>query len=171
MIEKILLSIAVIISIISISLILTYHPEIEIQIFQIPNLSLNEYEKVNDIDVSFEGNYAIITLYANCYKLQAYVEDVQGKSILNGKLKKRDIRPNSHDIVKDIFEEFGIEVLDVRITRLENNTYFAEIDIKQKKKLISVDIRPSDGIAIALRTDAPIYIKKELLKEKGEKIC
>ena len=169
MIEKILLSIAILISVISLSLILTYHPEIEIPI-KLP-ISLENYEKVKDVDVTFENNYAIITLYTDCYKLKAYVEDVQGKSILNGKLGKRDIRPNSHDVVKDVFEEFGIEVLSVRITRLENNTYFAEMDVKQKKKVVSIDVRPSDGIAIALRTNAPTYIKKDLLEEKGEKIC
>jgi bifunctional DNase/RNase len=169
MIEKILLSIAILISVISLSLILTYHPEIEIPI-NLP-FSYENYEKVKDIDITFENETAKITLFTDCYKLYAYVEDVQARSILNGKLGKRDIRPNSHDIVKDIFDELGIQVLSVRITELRNNIYFAQIDIKQKKKVISLDIRPSDGIAIALRTNAPIYIKKDLLKEKGEKIC
>lgn len=171
MIEKVLLAIAVLISVVSLSLILTYHPGIELELPQIPDLSLVNFEKVNDIDVAFENNVALITLYTDCYKLSAWVEEVQGRSILNGKEGKRDIRPNSHDIVKDIFEELGIKVLDVRITNLKENTYFAVINIMQRNKVLSLDIRPSDGIAIALRTNSPIYINKTLLVEKGENIC
>lgn len=134
----------------------------------LPQLSIENYYKAEKVEVEF--NPPSIILYSNCYRLIGYVEDSQAKSINNALQKIREWRPNTHDVVSDIFKEFEIKLIDVRIEEIINNSYIAKAFIFYKNKIREVDIRPSDGIALALRLNSPIYIKKNLLF-LGEKIC
>jgi bifunctional DNase/RNase len=59
----------------------------------------------------------------------------------------------------------------VKITEVKNNTFFGKLILRQNGKILSLDSRPSDATAIAVRTNSPIYVKTELLKEFGKKIC
>jgi len=165
--------IALIISIISLFLAL-YSKNEELQNFsslisKIPQLLTHDYLKVDKVDVSYSP--PSISLYADCYKLVGYVEEVQVKSIDNALHNIRDWRPNTHDVTSDIFKEFGIKLIDVRIENVTNNAYIAKAFIMQGNKIREIDIRPSDGIALALRLNSPIYIRKSLLETHAEKIC
>jgi len=73
-------------------------------------------------------------------------------------------RPLTHDLVKQIIVGLGGELTRVIITRVEENTYFAELHIHRNNHVVQVDARPSDSIAVALRLDAPIYTEEELLE-------
>lgn len=164
--------IALIVSIVSLILSL-YQKEI-LQDFSelistFPKLSRTNYSKVEKVEVSLEQ--PAIILYANCYRLIGYVEDVQARSINNALQKVREWRPNTHDVTSDIFKEFNIRIIDVRIEEIKDNAYIAKAFISQGNKIREVDIRPSDGIALALRLNAPIYVKNDLLYSAGEKIC
>jgi len=138
-------------------------------ISKIPSLSTSDYLKVEKVEVSYSP--PSIALYADCYRLVGYVEDVQVRSIDNALHGIRDWRPNTHDVTSDIFNEFGIKLIDVRIENVTNNAYIAKAIIMQGNKIREVDIRPSDGIALALRLSSPIYIRKSLLESSAEKIC
>jgi len=72
-------------------------------------------------------------------------------------------RPLTHDLLKQTIERFGAKVEKVKITSIKNNTYFAFIKFVQGNKVHYVDSRPSDAIALALRTGAPLYVSKEIL--------
>ena len=58
-------------------------------------------------------------------------------------------------------------VLQVAVTKLEEGTFFAEITLETPSGIQVVDARPSDSIALAMRTEAPIYIAEEVLREAG----
>lgn len=73
-------------------------------------------------------------------------------------------RPMTHDLVKDIFEKFGAKVEKVSIVDVRNNTYYAVIKVRANGKTFLIDSRPSDAIAIALRTGTPIYITQKILE-------
>lgn len=73
-------------------------------------------------------------------------------------------RPMTHDLFQTAIGELGGKVEKVIISKIENDTYFAEIHIQQAEKDIMLDSRPSDAIALALRCDAPIYIKFPLVE-------
>ena len=57
-----------------------------------------------------------------------------------------------------------IKVTEVRVIDLQDNTFFAEIVLRSRKETIRVDARPSDAIALALRTKVPIYVDEKVLK-------
>lgn len=136
----------------------------------ISQLSTKGYMKVA-ADAAVVGNEGVITLTGDCYQLIANTEATQAESIYNGLGKKIDFRPNTHDLMKDELDIFGTEVLMVKIVDLKNNTFISNLILKQENKIVSLDCRPSDAIALAVRTESPIYIKEDLMKSEGEYIC
>lgn len=74
-------------------------------------------------------------------------------------------RPLTHDLVKSLIVGLGGTVRRVQITRVENNTYYAELHVAHEGQMVQVDARPSDSIAIALRVEAPIFVSDDLLSE------
>jgi hypothetical protein len=73
-------------------------------------------------------------------------------------------RPLTHDLFASVIMGLGGSLQRVMITKVIENTYFAELIIQRQDELISVDARPSDSIAIALRMSAAIYTTDDLLE-------
>ncbi|MSP40988.1 MAG: bifunctional nuclease family protein [Deltaproteobacteria bacterium] len=73
-------------------------------------------------------------------------------------------RPMTHDLLKTILSEVGGSVESVEITELKENTYYAAVNISLSGRQVMIDSRPSDAIALALRTKSPIYVAKSVLE-------
>lgn len=73
-------------------------------------------------------------------------------------------RPMTHDLLKNILGEVGCAVESVEITELKENTYYAIVHINIGGRELVVDSRPSDAIALALRTKSPIFVAKAVLE-------
>jgi len=73
-------------------------------------------------------------------------------------------RPMTHDLIKNIIDKLEAKLLKVEINDLKNNTYYAEMHLAQETGVIVIDARPSDAIAVALRTDAPIYVDDNVIE-------
>ena len=73
-------------------------------------------------------------------------------------------RPMTHDLMKNIIEEVGVEFEKVVVNTLKDSTYYAHIHLVQKGKPLEIDSRPSDAIALALRFHRPIYVAKSLFE-------
>jgi bifunctional DNase/RNase len=76
-------------------------------------------------------------------------------------------RPLTHDLLKNIIETLGAEVLHILINGLERNTYFARIVLDVDGDSVEIDSRPSDAIALAVRVSAPIYVTEEVMEQAG----
>ncbi|MEW6045782.1 MAG: bifunctional nuclease family protein [Bacillota bacterium] len=74
----------------------------------------------------------------------------------------RPPRPLTHDLMKNLLDSVGAKVERVVISELRDETYYARIYLKTRDGRVDVDARPSDAIALALRTDAPIFISEEV---------
>jgi bifunctional DNase/RNase len=73
-------------------------------------------------------------------------------------------RPMTHDLIRNLINEIGLKVTRVIITDLRENTFYALIELTDENgKTISLDARPSDAIALALRSDCPIYAEQKVL--------
>ncbi|MCG2711116.1 MAG: bifunctional nuclease family protein [Candidatus Omnitrophica bacterium] len=78
----------------------------------------------------------------------------------------RPPRPLTHDLLKNVIDQIGACLQSVIINRLEGNTFYAQLRIlTAQKKVISIDARPSDSIALALRMEAPIFVEEEVFKK------
>jgi len=72
-------------------------------------------------------------------------------------------RPMTHDLLKNVFSALEVEVQRVVVTDLRDNTYFALIVVTRGGQEIAIDSRPSDAIALALRTESPIFVEEAVL--------
>ena len=79
-------------------------------------------------------------------------------------------RPLTHDLLVAVLNGLGGSLRKVIITRVEKNTYYAELIIHRNGEVISVDARPSDSIAVALRVDARIFAQDDLLERASIEI-
>ncbi|HHP51607.1 MAG TPA: bifunctional nuclease family protein [Moorella mulderi] len=71
-------------------------------------------------------------------------------------------RPMTHDLMRSLCETLGIEVTKVLVQDIRDGTYYAELYLRQGDREVVVDARPSDAIALALRTNAPLYITEKV---------
>jgi hypothetical protein len=78
-------------------------------------------------------------------------------------------RPMTHDLMKNLLDSLGITVIKIEVTDLRENTFYAIIHLDMDGTPFAIDARPSDSIALALRTNAPIYVHEEVI-EKSRKI-
>lgn len=73
-------------------------------------------------------------------------------------------RPLTHDLLKSIIDNVGATMTEIIIDELRDNTFFAKINLDVSTLQNSVDARPSDAIALAVRTGVPIFVEEEVMK-------
>ena len=101
--------------------------------------------------------------------LPIWIGFMEASSIAMELEKTPRIRPITHDLVRNLLEKLKFIVTKVEVTDLRDDTFYARIYLKRDSEEYSLDSRPSDAIAIALRTDSPIYVNDEVI-EKSKKI-
>jgi uncharacterized protein len=87
-------------------------------------------------------------------------------------------RPMTHDLLKNILDNLRVKVLKIEVNDLKDNTYYALLHLEVNKKRFTVDARPSDAIAIAIRTGASIFVEESVIQrsakvdlaQKGDKV-
>lgn len=95
--------------------------------------------------------------------LPIWIGQPEAESIVMQMHDLKRVRPLTHDLCKSVILGLGATLRRVTITRVEKNTYFAELQLHRGGSIVSVDARPSDAIAIALRLSAPIFAAETLL--------
>ncbi len=74
-------------------------------------------------------------------------------------------RPMTHDLLRDMISQLNARVTRVVINDLRDSTFFAQIRLTTPERTLEVDARPSDAIALALRTEAPIFVAQSVLDQ------
>ena len=74
-------------------------------------------------------------------------------------------RPMTHDLLRNVIRQIEGDVTRVVINSLEENTFYAQIHIRLANRELTVDSRPSDAIALALRTQAPLFVEESVLEK------
>ena len=104
-----------------------------------------------------------VKLKGKCSELDILISEEQAFAIEQGLKQVSIYRPGTHDILVDILKNFDIKPLLVKITKLQDNTYFAELALQRWNNFLIIDTRPSDAISIAVRTNTPIYVNENLV--------
>ena len=99
--------------------------------------------------------------------LPIWIGQPEAESIVLHMHNVKRARPLTHDLVRSLIVGLHAQLRRVNITRVEDRTYFAELQLVHEGKVVHIDARPSDSIAIALRLDAPIFAAEELLVDPG----
>ena len=73
----------------------------------------------------------------------------------------------THDLMRDVVETLGASLERVVITELRSATYYAELHLKRTDGVLTVSSRPSDAVALAVRTSSPLFVADELMDSEG----
>lgn len=123
--------------------------------------------RVETVGTGVENNSPIVILAneegGGILPIQIGLREAQGIILV---LENKELpRPMTYDLMKNIFMEMNITLNKVIVTRIEQGTFFADIELEQDGETRIIDSRPSDAINLALRTDTPIYIAESLADE------
>lgn len=76
-------------------------------------------------------------------------------------------RPLTHDLLHNAIKDLGGTIEKITVSGLENETYFAQIGVRVGEKIIEIDSRPSDALAIAVRAKVPIFVEDAVMEKAG----
>jgi len=99
--------------------------------------------------------------------LPIWVGAAEGSAIKLALTETPTARPMTHDLLRNMLEHLNVTVSKVVVTDVKHNTYFATIHVTSQGTERTVDARPSDAIALALRTNSPIFVTASVLQQRG----
>ncbi len=98
---------------------------------------------------------ALLPIWVGLYEANAIALEVE---------KSQTPRPLTHDLLKNLIHGLNAHVQRVVVTELKDDTFYAVIWMEQNGEVVALDSRPSDALALALRTDCPIFVDEEVLR-------
>jgi bifunctional DNase/RNase len=101
------------------------------------------------------GSDTVLPIWVGVYEANAIALEIE---------KVSTPRPMTHDLIKNVLTGLEAAVHKVVVTELKEDTFFAVIWLEREGQVISIDSRPSDALALALRVDCPIFVEDEVLK-------
>lgn len=101
------------------------------------------------------GGDSVLPIWVGIYEANAIALEIE---------KVTTPRPMTHDLIKILLMGLDTSVSKVVVNELKDDTFYAQIWLERNGKLISVDSRPSDALALALRHDCPIYVDEKVLQ-------
>ncbi len=124
---------------------------------------------IDSIRVSLVSQQQVILLrerHANRY-LPIWIGAFEANAIQLALHEVELARPLTHDLLRGVLEVLGARLERVEITELKENTFYANLVVTHQHQVHRIDARPSDGIALAVRTHSPIYVAREVMEEAG----
>ncbi len=121
-----------------------------------------------------ENAYPLVLLRHESRVLPILVGIPEASAIQVGIMGEKTARPMTHDLMKNIFTGLRAELKSVTIYRLENDTFFAHLNMEQYnaqgavEQVLRIDTRPSDGIAIAVRVGCPIFAADDVMDSAAQ---
>lgn len=124
--------------------------------------------KVMGIAIDTASGSPIIVLNDkdNRKALPIWIGSAEASAIIRKIENIKVVRPMTHDLIIDVIEKTGYTVDRVEINDVEKDTYFSTIFlVNEDDKVVTIDSRPSDAIAVAIRVDAPIFVSAKVLAD------
>jgi uncharacterized protein len=123
--------------------------------------------EVLDVIDADEGFAVLLLQRQQHLVLPIFVGPVEALAIRQRLEKQHPVRPMTHDLLEDVITGLGSKLLRVEIDDLKANTFLGRLVLEQQKRVITLDARPSDSIAIALGLGAPILVSQAVLQRAG----
>lgn len=132
--------------------------------------------EVEILGVSEGPQHPVVLLRHGDRVLPIVVGTPEAHAIQVGILEEKLGRPMTHDLMFNILAGFHGEMESLSIYKLEDDTFFAHLNINQRseegdlQQILRVDARPSDGIAMAVRAKCPIYVAEEVMEKAAQDV-
>lgn len=101
-----------------------------------------------------QGN-SILPIWVGVYEANAIALEIE---------KVQTPRPMTHDLLKNVFLGLDVRVDKIVVNELKDDTFYALIWVEREGQMMTIDSRPSDALALALRMDCPIFVDEQVLK-------
>lgn len=98
---------------------------------------------------------AVLPIWVGLYEANAIALEVE---------KSTTPRPLTHDLLRNVVQGLNAQVRRVVVSELRGDTFYAVIWMEQNGEIVAIDARPSDALALALRSDCPIFVAEEVLQ-------
>ncbi len=105
------------------------------------------------------GGETVLPIWVGVYEANAIALEIE---------KVSTPRPMTHDLIKNVLVGLDASIHKVVVTELRDDTFYAVIWMERDGHIISIDSRPSDALALALRVDCPIFVADEVLKNSKQ---
>ena len=102
---------------------------------------------------------AILPIWVGAYEANAIALEIE---------KVQTPRPMTHDLLRNVLLGLEVRVQKVVVNELKDDTFYALIWVERAGRMMSIDSRPSDALALALRMDCPIFVEDEVLKSSRD---
>ena len=112
-----------------------------------------------------------LTIGSGCKGIVADTSPERAQAIAEGLGNVIIERPSLYDVYVDTVKSFNISIDRVVLEKYDGQFYYSNIFVNSGGKILKIDSKPSDAVAVALRAKAPVYIKKDLLEKEGKGIC
>ncbi len=120
------------------------------------------------VDESLGGPFVLLKKINGEVYLPISIGFAEAQSILFALEKINPPRPLTHDLILILLDALDVNIQRVVINDLVKNTFYARIVMRRGEFLYSIDARPSDSIAIAVRKDIPVFVAKHVMDEAGQ---
>lgn len=97
----------------------------------------------------------VLPIWVGLYEANAIALEIE---------KSTTPRPMTHDLLRNLIRDLNATVEKIVVTELKNDTFYAVIWMRQDGVPVSIDARPSDALALALRSDCPIYVSEDVIR-------
>lgn len=127
---------------------------------------------VNGISVDARNNAPVVVLreVEGARAVPIWIGQLEANSIALALSGKKPPRPQTHDLLKSAINGAGFHVVRADIVDLRDGTFFASVELARGGEHVSLDSRPSDAIALALRARAPIFVDEAVLAVAAVKV-
>lgn len=129
-------------------------PKMEVEM-KIRGLMMDPVTNMPIVILKDVGGSTVLPIWVGIYEANAIALEIE---------KVSTPRPMTHDLIKSVLNGLSTGVRKVVVNELKDDTFYALIWLEREGEMISVDSRPSDALALALRLDCPIFVDDEVLK-------
>jgi len=122
--------------------------------------------RVERVTLDTSSNRFVVILRDDTYQrwLPIVVGPAEAQAIALQLENVQPPRPMTHDLMKNLMDSMKINIARVVVSNLKDNTYYAIIDLKRNGTQSQIDARPSDAIALALRSQSPIFVEEDVMQ-------
>jgi len=126
---------------------------------KIRGLMMDPVTNMPNVILKDSGSDTVLPIWVGIYEANAIALEIE---------KVTTPRPMTHDLIKNVLTGLEARVHKVVVTELREDTFYAVIWLERDGHIISIDSRPSDALALALRVDCPIFVEEEVLKSSAK---
>jgi uncharacterized protein len=126
--------------------------------FKIKGLMMDPLTNAPIVVLQDAGSETLLPIWVGIFEANAIALQIE---------KVDTPRPMTHDLIKGLLNHLDAKVTKIVVTELKDNTFYALIFLDVGGKVVTVDSRPSDAIALALRTDSPIFVTDDVISKSS----